>query len=553
MCTPSRHPIPIPQAPERSPRKRPLAGYALFIVKNVVGWILILLSFALGPMPGPGGIVVFLVGFGMIWFPGKRRLVARIFRGIPFNLNALFLQFVTVILAAVAPLGVMGWFVWRDKGRWHGIPLGALLWLGVYTALCALAWLLFQALLIAGNYAVTFTPRMRRAVRPWLRRRGIDLLPARRRQRGRHPDGTPARNPSETEEIVRIHPRHRTRLSNVWKTSAPWLRRLIGLAITIAIFAWMLRPVYQKWDQVGERVRAINWGLFALASLMFAIFLFVFRVLSWRTILAGFGHRLPLPAATRIWSTSELARYLPGVIWQVVGRVYLVKPYGVSGTVCSTSQILELVVFLLANVAVALGCLAWFGYRMPGHAKTYLLAIAAIAPFLMLLLHPKVFYTTLRRYMKWRGKELPTQRVRGKTLTFLAIWAILGLLWQSGALWILTHGPLHLEPAKWWVVAGAYCLAWCAGFLAFWAPGGLGVREFVFVTAMMFALPPRVEQQFHDPTVLYGFLAFIGIMLRLWTIAGELILTATAYAIDYRGALGRPDAPGRVVAISEPS
>ena len=55
----------------------------------------------------------------------------------------------------------------------------------------------------------------------------------------------------------------------------------------------------------------------------------------WRRILIGFGHYLPVAPATRIWSTSELARYLPGVIWQVAGRVYLVKPYGVRGSVCT--------------------------------------------------------------------------------------------------------------------------------------------------------------------------------------------------------------------------
>ena len=47
----------------------------------------------------------------------------------------------------------------------------------------------------------------------------------------------------------------------------------------------------------------------------------------------------------------------------------------------------------------------------------------------------------------------------------------------------------------WWVVAGAYCLAWCAGFLAFWAPGGIGVRELVFVTAMQVILPQRVRDE----------------------------------------------------------
>jgi hypothetical protein len=36
------------------------------------------------------------------------------------------------------------------------------------------------------------------------------------------------------------------------------------------------------------------------------------------------------------------------------------------------------------------------------------------------------------------------------------------------------------------------------------------------------------------------------VLLRLWATSGEVILAALAYAFDYRGALGRPDAPGRV-------
>src|SRR3954469_9908020 len=63
------------------------ADYFWFLVKNVVGWIFILLAFLLGPVPGPGGIVVFLIGFGMISFPGKRRLIVRVFRGRRFDLG----------------------------------------------------------------------------------------------------------------------------------------------------------------------------------------------------------------------------------------------------------------------------------------------------------------------------------------------------------------------------------------------------------------------------------------------------------------------------------
>src|SRR3954471_4051818 len=94
-----------------------------------------------------------------------------------------------------------------------------------------------------------------------------------------------------------------------------------------------------------------------------------------------------------------------------------------------------------------------------------------------------------------------------------------------------------MQLAKWWVVAGAYCLAWCAGFLAFWAPGGLGVRELVFIGALSVAIPPAVRHRFSDPEQLTGVIMFLSVLLRLWATTGELMLAGVFYAIDWKGAL----------------
>jgi hypothetical protein len=337
------------------------------------------------------------------------------------------------------------------------------------------------------------------------------------------------------------------------KTTGKYVNRLAGTLITAAILLWMLRPVFSRWDQVKDRIWDTSWTRVLVGSLMFAGFLFVFRAMSWRRILIGFGHRLPVGAATRIWSTSELARYLPGMIWQVVGRVYLVRPYGVSGSVCSASQVLELALFLLANIMLAVGCLVWLGHKtFHGMTLHWLFAAAALIPVLFVLVHPRVFYGLANRVMRRLNKPPITQQLQFRELCGLLVWALIGLIWQSLAIWLVVSEPLGLQFTKWWVVAGAYSLAWCAGFLAFWAPGGLGVRELVFVTALDLALPPAVRQQFVDPKVLLGFLAFLSVLLRLWATAGELILSAIAYVCDYRGALRHPDAPGILTAGQRP-
>jgi hypothetical protein len=73
------------------------------------------------------------------------------------------------------------------------------------------------------------------------------------------------------------------------------------------------------------------------------------------------------------------------------------------------------------------------------------------------------------------------------------------------------------------------------------------VRELVFVGAMTMILPDQLPTgQLRPLEELRPMLAFLSVLLRLWATAGELMLAAVAYAVDYRGALGKPDAPGRV-------
>src|SRR5687767_15333894 len=45
-------------------RPNPLITWGWFVVKNVIGWALIVSAFPLGALiPGPGGIPLFLIGF----------------------------------------------------------------------------------------------------------------------------------------------------------------------------------------------------------------------------------------------------------------------------------------------------------------------------------------------------------------------------------------------------------------------------------------------------------------------------------------------------------
>ena len=555
--TPDQAPPP-PRSARRDERedkverlKRFFRDYSWFIVRNVIGWLLILISPVLGAViPGPGGFPAFIIGFALVTFPGKRKLTARFLRGRRFKIEDRAYAVVAAFLSIVIP-GVALWILLvqmeAKAGLAHLVELYAPrkhVWVLTILLAVLLVWIVTRISLKLLNGMLALLPKFRRKFRPWMKRQGLKILPPRRKK---------SPEPLPEDEILELSPRHQHRIQAAWQFAQPWLWRAIAIALTIWIFAIMIEPLRQHWPAVRGQIRAISPLRFLIASIMYALFLLTFRALVWRRVLKAFGYTLSPAAATRIWATSEMARYLPGAIWQVVGRIYLSRPYGIGGTVVSATQILETFLFLFANVLVAACCLLYFGAKIDPHARPWLVTAMLLVPGLALLLHPRVFYG-LANWMLARLLKPPiTQRLRGKRLFGLCAWMIVGLIWQGLGVYVITDPVLHLKLAWWWVVAGAYCLAWCAGFLAFWAPGGIGVRELIFVTTMQVILPQPVKQMIGQEAHLAALLVLLGFALRLWTVTGELLLVAAAHLWDWRGAVGHAELPQDASETSESS
>src|SRR4051794_3506464 len=86
--------------------------YAWFIVRNVIGWILILAAPPLGLLlPGPGGLPIFLIGFAMVTFPGKRKLTARVLRGRRLHIEDRAYAILAVFVSIAIP-GIAWWIIW---------------------------------------------------------------------------------------------------------------------------------------------------------------------------------------------------------------------------------------------------------------------------------------------------------------------------------------------------------------------------------------------------------------------------------------------------------
>jgi hypothetical protein len=498
------------------------ADYFWFILKNFIGWFLIIAAWPVGlAVPGPGGIPIFLLGFALVTFPGKRALTARVLRGRVMDLQTRRMFIVTACLSVI--LGALGlWYVTSKWGSsiyaWRFYPLILIV---MYLLLAAVSWLVVRGSMRGINVVLRGVPRARRKVRPWLRKKGIHLLPPRRRQRLR------ADLTQETEpdvEILEIHERHHTRIRTIWAFLKPWLKRIATLVVIVLSFFYILKPVARLWPEILGEIRLLNIVRFTVAAGMLGVFYLLFRALLWRAILIKLRHPIPPQVAARIWSAAELAHYLPGANWDVISR-----------------HATELGIFAMANVLICGSCMVILGTN-EGYGYFWAIGILVLLLSLITVLVPKTFYRLVNTVLRLAGlPRVRDQRLKPFTLFAMVAWATFGMLFQGIALWLLMEQKhaLNLPLEDMWIVLGTYCLAWLAGFAAAWAPGGIGVRELMFAIALRFALPESLKDVFVSDYDKFLALVAVSIVLaRLCTIAGQLMLAGVSYIVDYRGVLG---------------
>jgi glycosyltransferase 2 family protein len=191
----------------------------------------------------------------------------------------------------------------------------------------------------------------------------------------------------------------------------------------------------------------------------------------WSTGLRALGSPVPLRRSLSATARSAPARYLPGSVWYAVGRAALLQGDGVPKRALAAVATLEMLLAPVLAFSVGGLLLLASGADLP-RAVVVPLALAAVA--LLVLASPPV----VDRALRWRaGDDAP--RLPWRALLRQAGLLALFWLWSGGvfALYVAAFpGATDLAvPA----VVGAYAVAWGVGWLAVFAPQGVGVTEAV--------------------------------------------------------------------------
>lgn len=230
--------------------------------------------------------------------------------------------------------------------------------------------------------------------------------------------------------------------------------------------------------------RAPKWELVLLSG---AVFLTGHAVLvqTWRSMLACWDARLPFWSAARIWSVSNLARYLPGKVWNIGAMGAMSRSLGVSPVAASGSAILSTLVNLLAGFVVAVISGRALLEQSSNGRGTIAIIIVVLASLMLLLapmLMPRLAPIVGRLIGRPVAATLPARAVVYALVGNVMAWLLYGAAFQ-----LFVYGLLGTLAGGYAEYLAAYTISYILGYLAIFAPAGLGVREGAMVTVLTFA------------------------------------------------------------------
>jgi glycosyltransferase 2 family protein len=265
------------------------------------------------------------------------------------------------------------------------------------------------------------------------------------------------------------------------------VRLAIQLGIAILVFGFLVLTVVNQWAEIKDEGVHFHLVWLIPAFIVLPCF-YALSALGWDLILRFLGYRIGIRQAQVAWGQPLLARYVPGSVLYVLGRVLLSERAGVPRRITLASIVYEQAVSATSGIAVA----AYFFISHPDlQGEPLRWAILLLIPALIAILSPPIFRPLANRALRAFGRDpLPAVISLRGVIALVAYyafnWAVVAVGIYCVARSVSTI-PLGDIP----IVGSAQAVGYVAALVTLIAPAGLGIRDAAFAWAVKVAVPGR--------------------------------------------------------------
>jgi len=306
------------------------------------------------------------------------------------------------------------------------------------------------------------------------------------------------------------------------RSTRRWLALVAKFLLTAAILYFVYDQISSHWDQIKDYQWRVDILKLVLSVVLGVITLVVMAGV-WKLIIAGFGHQLSLGKSFRVFYLSNLGRYVPGKVWQLLGILYLAKKEGIEPETAGAS-FLVVQLFAIPASFLVFALAAQFEpdliierFAVLGSYSGWLMAVGMLAFCGTLVMFPSVVLKLANRLLRLIGRPQVEFRLDKSVALTVLLGYCLGWIMYGMAFWLFVSSVAPQTELGPIAAIGLFNAAYQIGYLALFAPGGFGPRELVMglmLTPFVGAIGPAVA-----------------VLARLWAIFVEGIAALMALAV----------------------
>ncbi len=288
--------------------------------------------------------------------------------------------------------------------------------------------------------------------------------------------------------------------------------KIIKMLLLAAVFYFLVKNLYSNLDYLQQYSWNINWLQMGF-SIVLLLCQFTLMVLVWLYMLRRMGEHLSFIQAWRIWFLSNLGRYIPGKIWQIAGLVWLAGEEGVSMRIAGASVIIAQALSILAS-SIMFILLVVYGFDLPSIGLLW--PVAMIFVVICAVVYPGNLERILNAGLRIFGKQpvevrLTVTEIINIFVVYIFGWAIYGM-----AFYVFVDSLVNLEARHILFTVSIFAVSYVTGLLAFFAPGGIGVREGIIAVFLSQIVPSSLA-------------VGIAVFARVWSIFAEVLCVIPAF------------------------
>jgi glycosyltransferase 2 family protein len=281
--------------------------------------------------------------------------------------------------------------------------------------------------------------------------------------------------------------------------SRPWTQRvgtLLRWGITLLTGGFLGKTAIAHSHELHHLQFQAGGMLYLSLGIILLLIAEAFAGLIWHWILEEFQASIPTAWTIETFFQTTLAKYLPGNIWHLVGRIHAAKKFGAPLATVTLSVLIEPLFMIAGGLVVALLALHY-----PLWQTLSLMGVLAA-------LHPKGMVRILAMIQRWRGEPVTT--VECQCYPWRPLLGGIAFMTLRGSAFLCVLASLVALP----VSAIPTCLS---GFSLAWllsivlpSPGGIGVFESAAIQVL-------------DGQVQAGYLLSAVVLYRLMCILAEVL------------------------------